>query len=101
MDQKLKVTILYDEAEDIEKGKADEQGKPFPLAYAQVADALTKRGHSVKAIAVSRKIRELISTIEKDSSDVIFNLCEDIASSPRHEHNVVGLLELFEKCFTG
>jgi D-alanine-D-alanine ligase len=101
MDQKLKVTVLYDEAEDIEKAKADEQGKPFPLAYTQVADALTKRGHEVQPIAVSRKIRDLVSLIEKDSSDVIFNLCESIASSPRLEHNVVGLLELFEKCFTG
>jgi D-alanine-D-alanine ligase len=101
MDQKFKVTVLYDQAEDIEKAKADEQGKPFPLAYAQVADALSKRGHDVQTIAVSRKIRELVSLVEKDSSDVIFNLCEAISSSPRHEHNVVGLLELFEKCFTG
>jgi D-alanine-D-alanine ligase len=101
MDQNLKVTVLYDEAEDIEKAKADEQGKPFPLAYAQVTEALTKRGHEVQPIAVSQKIREFVSLIEKDSSDVIFNLCESIASSPRHEHNVVGLLELFEKCFTG
>src|SRR5215217_7468846 len=101
MDHKLRVTILYDQAEDIEKAKADEQGKPFPLAYAQVADALDKRGHTVQPIAVSRKIREFVSILEKDTSDVIFNLCEAIASSPRHEHNVVGLLELFEKCFTG
>jgi D-alanine-D-alanine ligase len=32
---------------------------------------------------------------------VIFNLCEAIATSAQHEHNVVGLLELFQKCFTG
>jgi D-alanine-D-alanine ligase len=101
MDEKLNITVLYDAAEDSEKAKAEAEGKPFPLAYAQVADALEKRGHKVHALGVERKIRNLVSLIEKDSSDVIFNLCEAIASSAQHEHNVVGLLELFQKCFTG
>src|SRR5215213_9451701 len=101
MDEKRSISILYDEAEDIEKAKAEENRKPFPLAYAQVAEALEKRGHKVRTVAVSRKIHNLVGVIEKDTSDVIFNLCEAIASSPQHEHNVVGLLELFEKCFTG
>jgi D-alanine-D-alanine ligase len=95
------ITVLYDEAEDIEKRKADEANKPFPLAYAQVAESLEKRGHKVKTVAVSKKIRSLVTVVEKDTSEVIFNLCEAIASSAQHEHNVVGLLELFEKCFTG
>jgi D-alanine-D-alanine ligase len=101
MDQKVKITVLYDAAEDIEKAKAEAAGKPFPLAYAQVADALEKRGHKVQTVAVTKKIRNLVALVEKDNSDVIFNLCEAIASSTQHEHNVVGLLELFEKCFTG
>jgi D-alanine-D-alanine ligase len=66
-----------------------------------VADALEKRGHTVQTLGVERKIRSLVSLVEKDTSDVIFNLCEAIASSAQHEHNVVGLLELFQKCFTG
>jgi D-alanine-D-alanine ligase len=101
MNGKHRITILYDEAEDIEKAKAEKAGKPFPLAYAQVAEALTKRGHTVQTVAVSKKIRNLVAVIDKDTSDVIFNLCEAIASSSKHEHNVVGLLELFQKCFTG
>lgn len=101
MDAKQKITVLYDAAEDTEKAKAEKDGKPFPLAYAQVTEALEKRGHAVHAIAVNKKIRTLVNVIEKDDSDVIFNLCEAIASSTQHEHNVVGLLELFEKCFTG
>jgi D-alanine-D-alanine ligase len=101
MNDKRRISIFYDAAEDIEKAKAEKQGKPFPLAYAQVAEALTKRGHFVQTVAVTKKIRNLVSLVEKDSSDVIFNLCEAIASSSQHEHNVVGLLELFQKCFTG
>lgn len=100
-DDKRSVTILYDAVEDTEKAKADAEGKPFPLAYAQIAEALTKRGHTVKTVPVGKNIRALVSVIEKDSSDVIFNLCEDIARVSRHEHNVAGLLELFNKCFTG
>src|SRR5688572_17862724 len=101
MDEKHSISVLYDAAEDIEKAKADEVGKPFPLAYAQVAEALEKRGHKVKTVAVTKKIRSLVTVVDKDDSDVIFNLCEAIASTSQHEHNVVGLLELFEKCFTG
>ncbi|HEX2475169.1 MAG TPA: hypothetical protein VHK01_10500 [Lacipirellulaceae bacterium] len=101
MNEKPSITVLYDAAEDVEKAKAEEEGKPFPLAYAQVADALEKRGHKVKTIGITKKIHSLVALVEKDTSDVIFNLCEAIACSPQHEHNVVGLLELFEKCFTG
>jgi hypothetical protein len=101
MNEKPDITVLYDAAEDVEKAKAEEEGKPFPLAYAQVADALEKRGHNVKTIGITKKIHSLVALVEKDTSDVIFNLCEAIACSPQHEHNVVGLLELFEKCFTG
>jgi D-alanine-D-alanine ligase len=101
MKEKRTITVLYDAVEDEEKAKAEAEGEPFPLAYAQVADALEKRGHTVQTIGVTKKIRSLVALIEKDTSDVIFNLCEAIASSTPHEHNVVGLLELFEKCFTG
>lgn len=101
MNEKPSITVLYDAAEDVEKAKAEEEGKPFPLAYAQVADALEKRGHKVKTIGITKKIHSLVALVEKDTSEVIFNLCEAIACSPQHEHNVVGLLELFEKCFTG
>ena len=101
MDEKPSITVLYDEAEDVEKAKADEQGKPFPLAYAQVADALEKRGYIVRTVAVTKKIHSLVTLMEKDTNDVIFDLCESIASSAQHEHNVVGLLELLGKCFTG
>lgn len=101
MVEKRSITILYDAAEDVEKAKADKLNKPFPLAYAQVADALSKRGHTVQTVGVTKKIRNLVSLVERDNTDVIFNLCEAIASSSQHEHNVVGLLELFQKCFTG
>jgi D-alanine-D-alanine ligase len=101
MDEKRRITVLYDAAEDFEKAKAEKENKPFPLAYAQVAEALAKRGHTVHTVAVTKKIRNLVSIVEKDTSDVIFNLCEAIAASAQHEHNVVGLLELFQKCFTG
>jgi D-alanine-D-alanine ligase len=96
-----RISVFYDAAEDVEKQKAEKEGKPFPLAYAQVAEALEKRGHKVRTVAVNKKIGTLIGLVEKDESDVIFNLCEAIAATPQHEHAVIGLLELYGKCFTG
>lgn len=100
MDPK-KITILYDAAEDEAKAEAEAEGKPCPLAYCQVAEALGKRGHSVRTVAVNAKISRLVDELEKDGSDVIFNLCEANASPAQKEHTLAGLLELYEKCFTG
>lgn len=95
------ISIFYDAAEDVEKQQADKEGRPFPLAYAQVGEALEKRGHKVRTVSVNKKIGTLVGLVEKDTSDVIFNLCEAIAATPQHEHAVIGLLELYGKCFTG
>ncbi|HWL93873.1 MAG TPA: hypothetical protein VNT79_10090 [Phycisphaerae bacterium] len=101
MDEKYKITILYDATEDDERLKAEAEKRPYVQAPLQVAEALEKRGHTVKSVGVRKKIKILTDVIEKDDSDVIFNLCEDIANKSQHEHNVAGMLELYEKCFTG
>lgn len=93
---KLKVTLLYDAVEDEE---------PDPNAdtpvYKQALQALTKRGHEVKPLAADRKIKNLVSQIEKDESDIIFNLCESLGGVDRHAVNVAALMELLGKRFTG
>jgi len=94
--EKRRITILYDSIEDEEKDpKAD-----APV-YKQVAQALGKRGHEVKTLAADRNIRNLVSKIEKDDSEVIFNLCESLGGVDRHAINVAALLELLGKRFTG
>jgi D-alanine-D-alanine ligase len=99
--EKLKITILYDAIEDKEKAEAEEKGEKLSLVYEQVAQVLTKRGHEVHLLAAGPKIRNLVSQIDKDDSDIIFNLCESLGGISQHEQNVASLLELLDKKFTG
>src|SRR5437867_424926 len=94
--ERLKVTVLYDSVEDEESNpKAD-----TPV-YRQVQKALEGRGHEVKTLAAEKKARNLVAQIEKDESEIIFNLCESLGGVDRHSINVASLLELLGKPFTG
>lgn len=99
--EKLKITLLYDAIEDKEKAEAKERGEKLPLVYEQIMQVLTKRGHTVNLLAAEPKIRDLVSHIEKDDSDIIFNLCESLGGISQYEQNVASLLELLDKKFTG
>jgi len=60
MPDKHTITVLYDAAEDVEKAKAEKEERPFPLAYAQVVDALEKRGYTV---SVANNGREALTIL--------------------------------------
>jgi D-alanine-D-alanine ligase len=93
---KPSVTILYDATED------EEQPPDADLAvYKDVAAVLKKRGYAVKTLAADANIRALVSHVEKDDSDIIFNLCESLAGKDQFAINVAALLELLGKRFTG
>jgi D-alanine-D-alanine ligase len=93
---KMKVTVFYDSVEDEEAGA----GADVPV-YKQVLESLQKRGHQVKAMAAESKIKNLVAQIDKDDSEIIFNLCESLAGVDLHAINVASLLELMGKPFTG
>ena len=99
--RKLKVSILYDKAEDREKMEAEAKGKKFPVAYEQVKQALKERGHEVDTIAVSGDLEGLVSRIGRLDTDILFNLCETFGGISQQEQNVAALLELLKKPFTG
>lgn len=101
MAEKYKVTVLYDAAEDQEKARAQAEGRPHPVAAEQVVEALCRRGHDARSMPVENKLRSLVSALEKDDADILFNLCESIANATRFEHNLCGVLELLGKPFTG
>jgi D-alanine-D-alanine ligase len=94
--EKLRVTLLYDIVEDTEQVKGDDA----PV-YKQVATALKRRGHEVKTLAADANLRALVAQVEKDDSNIIFNLCESLGGVDRHAINVAALLELLGKPFTG
>jgi len=100
--EKTKITVLYDSADatlkpPIVDGKRD---KPV-LVHEQIADVLTKRGHHVTLLPAEPKARALSAQLEKDQSDVIFNVCESLNWESQHEKHVAALLELLGKPFTG
>lgn len=101
MDRKLKVTILYDAVEDDEQAKAAARGdKVVPLVYEEVGKLLTEAGHTVSTIAAKSAV-DLAAQLDRDQSDLIFNVCESLGGVPYYEQNVAGMLELFGKRFTG
>jgi len=101
MEEKYKITLLYDAIEDKEKAKAEPKKEAFPLVYEQVTQALEKRGHTVKVLAAKKNIKTLVGQLDDDESDIFFNLCESIDGAGTHEQRVASLLELMGKPFTG
>ncbi len=73
----------------------------MPLVHKQLAEALTGRGHSVTLIAAKAPVLTLAEQIQRDDSEVIFNVCESFGGCNQQEQNIAALLELFGKRFTG
>ena len=90
------ITLLYDAIED----EAQEEHEDEPV-YRQVARALTERDHKVTTLAATPDLKSLIQALERDESDVVFNLCESLGGEDRHATRVASLLELLGKRFTG
>ena len=100
--KKLKVTIIYDAVEEVDKKEAEAAGeKVSPLVCEQVEQVRTSHGHQVKRLAAEHKIRDLASQIMRDDSDLIFNLCESLGGIGQYEQHVAALLEVLDKRFTG
>lgn len=93
---KRTITLLYDEVEDRE---ATPNGDP-PV-YKEVRSALKERGYTVQTLAASPDIQDLVGRIQRDSSDMIFNLCESLGGVDTHAIRVAALLELLGRPFTG
>jgi D-alanine-D-alanine ligase len=99
--EKRKITILYDAAEDRHQEEAKARGEKLkPLVSEEVERVLGKRGHAVTRLAVTEPA-EFAKQIGKDSSDLIFNVCEALNGVNQQEQNVAAVLELFGKRYTG
>ncbi len=94
--EKISVTLLYDEVEDQEQSAYESE----PV-YKTIESVLRERGHAVKTLAAGTDIRALVAHIERDDSDIVFNLCESLGGIEHHAINVASLLELMGKRFTG
>jgi D-alanine-D-alanine ligase len=100
------VTILYDGEEDRwfdeARGAAAKTGEPVePPVHYPLGEALAARGHKVRKIAAEPDALGLAEALAKDKSELIFNVCDGLGGVTARAMQVVGLLELFEKRFTG
>jgi D-alanine-D-alanine ligase len=90
------ITVLYDEVEDKEPTPNGD-----PPVYQEVKSALLERDYKVKTLAASADIHDLVGRIQRDESELIFNLCESLGGVDMHAIRVAALLELLGRPFTG
>ena len=90
------ITVLYDAIED--EPQADDSDEPV---YRQVVAALEERGHRVSTLAARPDLTELVQALQRDDSEMVFNLCEGLGGIDAYATHVASLLELVGKPFTG
>ena len=101
MERKLKVTILYDAIEDLVREEQRARGEATTrLVYEELEDVLTARGHTVARLAAV-DAAQLAEQLQRDDSDLVFNVCESLRGASKDEPNIAALLELLGKRFTG
>jgi D-alanine-D-alanine ligase len=100
--EKRKIAILYDSVEDQHQEETKARGEKLkPLVSEEVERVLAKRGHEVTRLAAATDAATLAKQLAKESSDVIFNVCESLNGVNQQEQNVAAMLELFGKRYTG
>lgn len=69
--------------------------------FKEIAQILNKNGFQAYTLNLESKVQKLISNLEKEKPDVIFNFVEDFYDNSRLEMNVCALYELFRIPYTG
>ncbi|MFL5346648.1 MAG: ATP-grasp domain-containing protein [Hyalangium sp.] len=87
----LKIAILHYQPD----------GEPVDPVTTQVGESLKQLGHEVSTIAVSDRVFDILTEIDRSKCDLVFNLCETFAEDYRMEVNVAALMEMARVKFTG
>lgn len=102
-EQKL-CLIVYDAMDT--KPTPDDPNSDFTLAEVRtdieaIKNALKEGGFGVKTMGLRRLNAKVISQIEENNPDVIFNLCESLYGESRYEMYAAGVFELLKIPYTG
>lgn len=66
-----------------------------------VERALAPLEHNTRIVPVALDINKLITELNENRPDIIFNLCESVDGDPTQEMNIAGLFELMKIPYTG
>jgi D-alanine-D-alanine ligase len=94
MNEKLKITILFNEEKKNHETIHDE-------VVDQVANALTEGGHIVSLLGINNNLLHMINGLEKQQPELVFNLCETFADNYYGEMYVAAVLSMLNLRFTG
>ena len=90
----LKISVLFYEIRSDGMSEHD-------YVVEQVSAALTEGKHKVSLLSISDDLRELITKLDEQKPDIVFNLCETFASKDVYEMNITAVLEMLGQRFTG
>jgi D-alanine-D-alanine ligase len=124
MRQKLHVTVVYNEP-SVPRGVGRKvvtatgilsNGFTESRSHAEVVDlsevgvleevdsvrsSLKELGYGVNVFNVTDNIGELVTFLERDRPDLVFNLCESVRNVAIHEMHIAGIFELLGLAYTG
>ncbi len=100
---KLKVVILYNLLERLEKGEEKDILAEDAILeeIGAVENAVRSLGHQCIVMAIRNEILTTIHWLDEIRPDVIFNLCESVYGNTRWEMNIPALLDLVRLPYTG
>ena len=66
-----------------------------------IDDALKRLGHETRRIPFTRNLASVITALQKDHIDVVFNMCETVDENPAYAAHPAAVLELLDIPFSG
>jgi len=102
-DSMLKVVILYNLFERLDKGEEKDilAEEAIIEEIGAVEDAVHSLGHQCFVMAIQDEVLTVIHWLKEIRPDVVFNLCESVYGNTCWEMNVPAFLDLFRIPYTG
>ncbi|MDQ3262240.1 MAG: ATP-grasp domain-containing protein [Myxococcota bacterium] len=103
MSRKLRVLVLFDLTHPVpaDYDFTEDLQTEGLVTERDVVQALRELGHQPRLFGLYDDLGRLVSTLQQDPPDLVFNLSEAFRTDRRHEPHIAGLLELMKVPYTG
>ncbi len=99
--KKLRILVVFEVPRKPELPLKDYLKLPDWEDERDVVRTLKSLGHEVLMVGIGPEINPLITMIQQEKPDLIFNLCETLNKNRKQEPNIAGICELFNIPYTG